>query len=59
MGLWHDLGNSRSGTDKNTEESLKGYKRARDLFLATPFPASMNNKKFTASNTKTYLFTLT
>jgi len=44
-GLWHDSENSRSGTDKNTEESLKGYKRARDLLLTTPFPASMNNKK--------------
>ncbi|WP_122096722.1 hypothetical protein [Rahnella sp. Larv3_ips] len=49
---------SRSGTDKNTEESLKGYKRARDLLLTTPFPASMNNKKFTKLNMEICLLIL-
>ncbi len=44
-GLWHDPSSNRSGTDKNREEALKGYKRAKELIVASPFPVSTSHKK--------------
>ncbi|WP_336215305.1 glycoside hydrolase family 19 protein [Enterobacter sp. P82] len=44
-GLWHDPSSHRSGTDKNSEEALKGYKRAKELLSSSPFPASTPHKK--------------
>lgn len=44
-GLWHDPASHRSGTDKNAEEALKGYKRAKELLASSPFPTSTPHKK--------------
>ena len=44
-GLWHDPASNRSGTDKNAEEALKGYKRAKELLVVSPFPTSTPHKK--------------
>ncbi|KIS44335.1 glycoside hydrolase family 19 protein [Kosakonia radicincitans] len=44
-GLWHDPSGHRSGTDKNAEQALKGYKRAKELLASSPFPTSTPHKK--------------
>lgn len=44
-GLWHDPFSHRSGTDKNADEALKGYKRAKELLASSPFPTSTPHKK--------------
>lgn len=44
-GLWHDPGSNRSGMNKSRDESLKGYKRAKELIVASPFTVSTPYKE--------------
>ncbi|WP_337036101.1 hypothetical protein [Pantoea agglomerans] len=44
-GLWHDPGSRRQGTEKNKDKALAGYKRAKELINANPFPARQAHRK--------------
>ena len=37
-GLWHDPESTQQGTVKSKEESLTGYRRAKNLIALSPFP---------------------
>ncbi|MFB5171470.1 hypothetical protein AAIO65_02350 [Erwinia amylovora] len=44
-GLWHDPASNRNGVDKDSEEALKGYQRAKELISSSPFPVNRPHVK--------------
>jgi len=44
-GMWHNPTSSKSGTSKNKDEALKGYKKSRNLLVGSLFPENQSHNK--------------